>query len=219
MGLGLLGVGCAPKYEASSAMPDLEPPEEEEITEESSPGSLFQSGHSDYLFADNRARRTGDIVLVNILETSEASSEATTTADSESEVDMGIQDFLGRDNFLGASGTVGESAIRAGSRREFDSDGSTTRSTEVTATVAARVVDVLPNGLMQVQGVREVRVNGENQIVGVSGLIRSRDIASNNSIDSDQLADAKIEFFGRGVLADKQRPGWMTRILDNVWPF
>ncbi|MFO8030929.1 MAG: flagellar basal body L-ring protein FlgH [Desulfohalobiaceae bacterium] len=218
--LVFLGMGCAPKYETSSTMPDLEPPQEEEITEESSPGSLFQSGKSEYLFADNRARRTGDIVLVNIVENSSAESGASTTADSESEVDLGLQSFLGQDSFLGVPGTVGEaSAIQAGSTKEFDSDGSTERSAQVTATVAARVVDEMSNGLMQVRGAREVRVNGENQIVAVSGLIRSRDIASNNSISSDQLADAKIEFYGRGVLADKQKPGWMTRFLDNAWPF
>lgn len=216
----LLSMGCAPKYETSSTMPDLAPPQEEDITEESSPGSLFQSGKSEYLFADNRARRTGDIVLVNIVENSSAESGASTTAESESEVDLGLQNFLGKNKFLGVSGTVGSTpAIQAGSTREFEGDGSTSRSTEVSATVAARVVDVMSNGLMQIQGAREVRVNGEKQIVAVSGLIRSRDIASDNSISSNQLADAKIEFFGRGVLADKQRPGWMTRVLDNVWPF
>ncbi|MFP4213103.1 MAG: flagellar basal body L-ring protein FlgH [Desulfohalobiaceae bacterium] len=217
--LGLLGLGCAPKYENSSTMPDIEPPQEEEITEESSPGSLFQKGQSEYLFADNRARRTGDIVLVNIVEDSSAESGAETEANRDSSASVGVDSFLDQSDFLGVPGTGQASAIEGSANNDFEGEGSTSRETSVTATVAARVVDVTPNGLMQVQGAREVRVNGENQIVGVSGLIRSRDIAADNSISSNQLADAKIEFFGRGVLADKQRPGWMTRVLDNVWPF
>jgi flagellar L-ring protein precursor FlgH len=70
-----------------------------------------------------------------------------------------------------------------------------------------------------VEGGREVRVNDETQIVVVRGIIRSRDIGPDNSIASTAMADARIELYGQGVLADKQKPGWLTRILDNMWPF
>lgn len=72
---------------------------------------------------------------------------------------------------------------------------------------------------MQVEGAREIRVNEENQIIAVRGLVRPRDIQADNTVPSSYLADARIEYFGQGVLADKNRPGWLTRILDNVWPF
>ena len=73
--------------------------------------------------------------------------------------------------------------------------------------------------MLQIQGAREVRVNEETQYMVISGLVRSRDIDSNNSVESTQLADSKVEYYGEGVLADKQRQGWLSRLLDNVWPF
>jgi flagellar L-ring protein precursor FlgH len=212
--------GCAPVHEKSSAMPELAPPPPEKIDPVANPGSLFQPDRADYLFADNRATRVGDIVLVNIVEMSEATSESETTADRESSLNFGIDSFFGKSRFPGVPGEIGETPlVKAGSTNEFEGEGETTLQTQVTATVAARVVRVLPNGLMQVRGAREVRVNGENQIMAVSGLIRTRDIGPNNAISSNQLADAKIEYYGQGILADTQRPGWMTRMLNNVWPF
>jgi flagellar L-ring protein FlgH len=85
--------------------------------------------------------------------------------------------------------------------------------------VAARVTRLLGGGLMEVVGARETRVNGETQIVLVQGVARDRDIDADNTIMSTSLAEARIELYGEGVLADKQRPGWLARILDNVWPF
>jgi flagellar L-ring protein precursor FlgH len=72
---------------------------------------------------------------------------------------------------------------------------------------------------MEVLGARETRVNGETQIVLVQGLIRDRDISADNTISSMNMAEARIELYGEGILAEKQRPGWLARLLDNVWPF
>ena len=89
----------------------------------------------------------------------------------------------------------------------------------MTATVAARVVNVLPDGLLRIEGARQTKVNNETQYLVVAGLIRSRDVASDNSVLSTQIADAQISYYGEGVIADKQKPGWLTRLLDNIWPF
>ena len=86
-------------------------------------------------------------------------------------------------------------------------------------TVAARVSRVMGSGLMEVVGARETRVNGETQIVVVQGVVRARDIDADNTILSTSMAEARIELYGEGVLAEKQRQGWLGRILDNVWPF
>jgi len=214
------GFGCASNYKQATPMPDIEPPKSQEITKKENKGSLFQPASAGYLFSDNRASRVGDIVQVKVMESASASSEAETTADKESNVNVGVNNILGQDQLLDALGALGASpAIGAQSTTEFDNDASTSRTTNVTATVAARVVKVLPNGLMQIEGKSETQVNNETQIIRVSGLVRSRDIGPNNSISSASIADANIQYFGRGVLADKQSPGWMTRIIDNVWPF
>ena len=221
-GVVFLACACTPASKQSTPMPSLNTLPEPDIDKKESPGSLYQPSKANYLFADNRASRVGDIVLVKIKEQSSAESTVTTEADRETNTNLGVGSFLGKEkfNFLGAVGEVGQSPIfQANSNTGFAGDGETSRESTVQATVAARVVRTLPNGLLQVEGGRKVRVNGENQIVVVRGLIRSRDIGPENTISSDYLADAHIEYYGKGILADKQRPGWLTRILDNVWPF
>jgi flagellar L-ring protein precursor FlgH len=192
------------------------------------PGSLYNPNQADYLYADNRARRVGDIVLVNISETTTAEHKANTQADRNSEINFGVENYavdkiVGSLPFpspFGLAGLAGGNpAIKAGAENNFKSTANTKRTTDVTATVAARVVRVLPGNVFQVEGAREVRINDETQILVVRGLVRKRDIGPDNAVTSSHLANSRIEIYGQGILADKQKPGWLSRILDNVWPF
>jgi flagellar L-ring protein precursor FlgH len=85
--------------------------------------------------------------------------------------------------------------------------------------MTAQVIQVLPNRRLVIEGHTQVRVNNENQIIKVQGIIRMEDIDTTNTILSTSIAEAKIELSGEGIVSDKQRPGWFTRILDWVWPF
>ncbi len=193
------------------------------------PGSLYAQSDVDPLFSDSRARRVGDIVVVNIMENSSAQNSANTSADKESDNDYAIPSFFGRSNLnslplFGTAGLkvpvgVGTSVLQTNSMSEFSGTGSTTRSNTVVASIASRVIKVLPGGILQLEGVRQTRVNEETQYMVISGTIRARDIATDNSIMSTQMADANIQYYGKGVLADKQKPGWFTRFMDNLWPF
>ena len=102
---------------------------------------------------------------------------------------------------------------------DFDGSGTTQRSGDLTAFITTKVIEVLPNGNLKIEGTREVKVNNEKQLIILSGIIRPRDISPGNIILSTYVADAKIEYSGSGVIHDRQRPGWMTRIIDIVWPF
>lgn len=192
------------------------------------PGSLFSGSQAEYLFADNRARRVGDVVLVQIVESSAGKNKADTKTNKETSLNMGVQNLFGNKrsgivpfgNIRDVQGAVGATPmVQAGTASDFDAKGETTREGNLSATVACRVTQVMAGNLMQVEGAREIRVNEENQIIAVRGLVRPRDIQADNTVPSSYLADARIEYFGQGVLADKNRPGWLTRILDNVWPF
>lgn len=224
----LLGTyACAPARTQSSAMPlltqgvDIPPPPEQ------NPGSLFNPASAELLFADNRARRVGDIVMVDIVENTEARNKATTDTSRDSSIDMGIAHLMNQsviNSLVPAMGIsrdqFGETPlVRASSSSEFKGDGETKRESTVKATIGARVVRVLNGGVLQVEGAREIRVNNETQIIVLRGLVRSTDIGPDNTIPSTHMADATIEFYGMGILADKQRPGWLTRILENIWPF
>ena len=85
--------------------------------------------------------------------------------------------------------------------------------------MSARVMNILENGNFIIEGRRQVTVNTEDQYLILTGIIRPDDIATDNTILSQYLADAKIVYTGKGVVDDKMRPGWLTRIVDWVWPF
>jgi flagellar L-ring protein precursor FlgH len=87
------------------------------------------------------------------------------------------------------------------------------------ATITARVMDVLPNGYLRIQGQRSVKVNNEEQIIILEGVVRPKDINHENMISSAQVADARITYAGNGIVNDKQQPGWLHNFVDKIWPF
>ena len=159
------------------------------------------------LFADQRAARVGDLVRIVIVERSEATTSASTGASSSGEVDVSGQGLLER-----------VIPLMAGSgETRFDGQGRSVRSGTVRAQLTAQVVEVLPNGLLRVEGRQTIRVNEEEQEMVLSGLVRRRDIGPDNTVLSSNLADARISFRGSGAVAAKQRPGLLTRLFG--WLF
>ncbi len=227
-----LSAGCVQRQHNAETMPTMSALAEDDVEAEQTynPGSLYNPGSAEQLFSDNRARRVGDIVVINIVEVSSGKHSANTDTERKSSMDIGVTSFFGKDtvgidpvggaNILGLSQGQGDGSVAATTtNNKFEGTASTDRGSTVKATVAARVVRILPGGLMQVEGAREVRVNDETQILVIRGLVRPRDIDSSNSINSTHLANSSIEYYGKGVLADKQKAGWVMRLLDNVWPF
>lgn len=204
-------------------MPVLTPPQIVEQDPADNPGSLFDENRAEYLFEDNRARRVGDIVMVNVSESSSSTLKADTTAKRDTQTDMAIT-AMPSTGLLGELplGTLGAKAgfdINAGAKNDFTGSGEATQEASFTATVATRIVRRMPGGVLQVEGARRIRVYNETQVLVVRGLIRERDIQSSNEVSSNNLAEAQIEVYGEGVLADKQKPGWLSRLLDNIYPF
>ena len=221
--------GCNGAARNASPMPPMVAPQSYTEPEEAqdNPGSLFSEASSNYLFDDNRARKVGDIVLVKIVETSKAQHKADTKTERKSSNNFSVGAAFGARAvspifFPGGplSNKVGaEPALSTSTVSSHEATGETKRENYITATLGVRVVQVMPNGIMQVQGAREIKVNNETQYMVVSGLIRQRDIGTDNSVLSTQMADSRVDYYGKGVLADKQSSGWLTRFLDLVWPF
>lgn len=219
----MLAAGCAPKYQ-EQPMPILTPPIYEDQDPAGNPGSLFDTNRSEFLYDDNRASRVGDIVLVLVAESASTNIKSETTAKKENTVantisampETGLIGHLPFASKLGASAGV---TVGAEQSTDFKGNGETKQESNFDATVATRIVRRLPGNLLQVEGARRIRVNHETQFLVVRGLIRQRDISSENTIPSTSLAEAQIEIYGQGVLSDKQRPGWLSRILDNISPF
>jgi flagellar L-ring protein precursor FlgH len=177
-------------------------------------GSLWNPHVFYSLYADVKARNVGDNVTINFVETASASKNATTKTARNSDIDASWSGVLAK-----MSGDWVGSEVKSAYANSFNGQGETTRKSSLNAFITVRVIQVLPNGNLVVQGSREVQVNNENQFINIQGVIRPEDISSSNVVLSTFVADAKIELNGQGVVSDKQRVPWMTRILDWIWPF
>ncbi|MCP4744592.1 MAG: flagellar basal body L-ring protein FlgH [Desulfobacteraceae bacterium] len=187
-----------------------------------SEGSLWQDNSPlSSMFINVKARRTGDIITVKIVESSSASNTASTSTDRSSALTGGITNFFNMEQSYPSDRPFFNpfSGVAASLDSEFEGSGATIRSGDLTAYLTARIVEVLENGNLVIQGTREVRINHENQIITLTGLVRPRDISADNVVQSTYIADAKISYSGSGVINDRQRPGWLMRFFDKVWPF
>ncbi|MFT7583320.1 MAG: flagellar L-ring protein precursor FlgH [Myxococcota bacterium] len=191
---------------------------------QSTNGSLYATGSpGGYLFTDQRAMRLGDIVTIRVFEEAAAKRGASTDLTRNGSASLGFDSLFG---LLKAAGDlVGSEAIASGNllsgsqSSDFVGSGTTSRQEHVQATVPALVTQVLPNGNLFVEGHRVVLVNHEENHFYVSGVIRPADILDDNSVPSFLIADAQVEFTGRGVITEKQKPGWLSRGLDAIAPF
>jgi flagellar L-ring protein FlgH len=184
------------------------------------PGSIWKgAAMSNTFFHDQRAGFVGDIITIKIVEVSTASEKASTDTGRTSDIQAGITNLMGLETNNIPSSINLSKMIGGGTKNSFSGSGETTRTGSLSATITARIVDVLPNGNLAVEGKRELYVNNEKKEILVQGIVRQKDIAYDNSILSTQIADAKIIYTGIGVVGEKQVPGWLARIVDIVWPF
>jgi len=184
------------------------------------------------LFTDNKARHVNDIITIVIDESSSGSNSADTSTGRDTKTFAGVSSFLGVDKQIARSNkdlTDGADIYTAGllpsiqvggsSKNSLTGKGKTSRDGQLEAKITAKVIGVLSNGNLAIEGKRRLAINAEDQYIVISGIIRPEDITSDNVISSQYIADAKIVYTGKGVINDKMRPGWMTRIVDWTWPF
>lgn len=219
-GLILCG-GCNPQLgEYKPRKRDYKPPVKfAQETEKPSAGSLWTPTRTgNYLFMDQRAMRLGDLVTVNVEEAADASREASTNSTRDSSMNNAITDFLALAKLLKPE-LMGAELLGGKAGSVFQGAGKTMRTERLTATVPATVTRVLPNGNLYIEGWRLILVNREEHRFYISGVIRPVDIADDNTVASSRIAEAEIEFNGRGVISDVQGPGVLTRIMNQYNPF
>jgi flagellar L-ring protein precursor FlgH len=183
------------------------------------PGSLWKED-SRPLAADKRARAVGDLLTIVVQENQAATKENSTKTSKSASVDASLNTVLyspAGSGFLTKNGQM--PALKYGSKSDFDGGGSINNSERITARIAVRVTDVLPNGSMLLEGRRETSFSGEKQVAVLRGTVRAEDVSAANTVFSYNVADASIEFLSRGTITDAQRKGWFTRLWDKVTPF
>jgi flagellar L-ring protein precursor FlgH len=181
-------------------------------------GSLW-TAQNRFLLDDTKAAYIGDTVIVDIVENSSSEMEVNSEGGRTTSMSVGVPTLnaFGKVTHLG--GAVGDNLIDTSFENSTKGEATSDRSGQVTASIAARVTEVMPNGNLSIFGRRAMKVDNEVQYIIVSGIIRPDDIDSDNRVESTSLADSRIEYYGKGALADKQKPGWGKRIIDNIWPW
>jgi flagellar L-ring protein precursor FlgH len=183
--------------------------------------SLFRTGAGAF-FHDQRASSVGDILTVRINIADNAALDNSTTRSRSGKEAAGLPNLLGLESKLNKvlPGAVDPSnLVNSNSSSNSAGAGNTSRSEQINTTVAAVVVGVLPNGNLVIEGKQEVRVNYELRELVVRGFVRPQDIARDNSIRSNQIAEARISYGGRGQITDLQQPRWGQQVYEALFPF
>ncbi len=182
--------------------------------------NLERGGQDDFvqIFSSRRARYIDDIVYVLVAEEFKGTGAATTSSDGKNSTKYSVPGLFALKKYLGDLGQM-DDWLETERSNTSSGAGATSRSNTLTAKIAARVTEVLPNGDFRIFGTHFTQLNREDHFVTVSGIIRPTDISADNYILSSAIAEARIEYSGNGTIGTKQGVGWGTKVLDLVWPF
>lgn len=183
-------------------------------------GSIYSEAQPGFL-EDTRALRVGDIVLIRINEHADAQGGATTNLKKGSSREAGVDALLG---LVPAIKTAypdidPTKLLSLASKFDFNGEGTTQRAGQLNALIGVHVKQELPNGDLYVEGTKVVMINHEEYHLYISGVLRPSDIDPDNTVDSSLIADARVEFTGRGDIDDQVNRGWLTKLLDFINPF
>ena len=188
-------------------------------------GSLWREGVTDErgMCADKRAKRVGDILTIIVQETaSVANSESLKTAKSSKSGVTNLADTIVKQFATKLPKQVQplkDLNLSSNGTNDFTGGGEVKNSQTIATRAAVQVIDVLPNGNLVVEGLREISFSKERQFAALRGLVRSYDIQPDNTVLSSNIADARIEIIAEGTLTDAQKKGWLLRLNDKINPF
>ncbi|MBI4902008.1 MAG: flagellar basal body L-ring protein FlgH [Acidobacteria bacterium] len=182
-----------------------------------SPGSVYgNASRMSNLVRDQRAYQIDDIVTITVNDKASAVAKGVTSTSRKTSSKKAITALAGPLSGVGALANLGNLSGTS----TLDGQGETSRETQLSTALSARVVHVLPNGFLILQGTKEISVNSERQTVVVKGVCRPQDLSQNNVITSDRLAQLEVRVNGKGVVGDAvRRPFILYRILEGLLPF
>jgi flagellar L-ring protein FlgH len=182
--------------------------------------SLWEDELSKPMYSDHRGIGVGGILTIVVQENTTANKNKETKTEHSSSMNEAITSFLyppGSSGILTKGGQL--PAMAFNSDNTHAGGGSINDSESIVAHIAVKIVDVLPNQNLVVEGKRETSFSGEKQTIVLHGVVRTDDVASDNTVLSYNVADATIQIIGKGAVSDSQRKGWFNRVWDKINPF
>lgn len=195
--------------------PDFAPimpePEEESLIPS---GSLFKPNYVNNIYSDSKAHRVGDIISVILSENTQAQKNAKTELKKENSSELAPIIGLGANPV-----TVKGNSIEFGydQSNDFKGDSKSNQSNSLNGNISVHVLRVLPNGNLMIRGEKWLTLNNGDEYIRLTGVIRSKDISSNNTIVSSKVANARIQYSGTGTFADVQEQGWLSKFFSSSW--
>lgn len=177
-------------------------------------GAIYNVANARPLFEDRRARYVGDTLIISIIEKTQASKKSDTKAERSHTVDLSVPTISGMP-FKGAQGT----AVAAENSNKFGGKGENSSSNDFTGTIAVTVIEVYPNGNLLVSGEKQIGLKEGEEFVRFSGVVNPNNITSSNTVQSTQVADARMEFKANGFIDSAQVMGWLGRFFLSFLPF
>jgi len=185
-------------------------------------GSIYQAGFEQNLYSDRKAFRVGDIITITLNERTQACKNANSQIGKNSDTSVGLTSLFG--SSLTTNNPIGSNdlSLNAGysADRATKGDSKSGQSNSLTGSITVTVADVLPNGIIAVRGEKWLTLNTGDELVRIAGMVRADDIATDNTVSSTRVADARITYSGTGAFADASQPGWFDRFfLSPLFPF
>ena len=177
-------------------------------------GAIYQQGQQVELFADLKARRVGDVLTIRLTEATNASKSAATKTAKTTSVNNTGPTVMGRT--ITASGVPIFTTTLSGAD-SFAGEGSSTQGNSLAGFLTVTVTDVQPNGNLVIQGEKTLKLNQGDEFVRLSGVVRTADIATDNTVSSSKVADAHISYSGKGVIDSSNRLGWLARFFNSKY--
>lgn len=177
-------------------------------------GAIFNIANSRPLFEDRRARFVGDTLTINIVEKTQASKKSDTKAERSQSMDLSVPTIVG----LPLKGFQGMSAS-ADSANKFGGKGENSSTNDFTGVITVTVIEVYPNGNLLVSGEKQMGLKEGEEFIRFSGVVNPNNITGANTVQSSQVADARMEFKANGFVDSAQVMGWLSRFFLTFLPF
>jgi len=185
-------------------------------------GAIYQAGFETNFYDDRKAYRVGDIITVTLNEKTQASKNSNSKISKDSRANIGLGSLFG--GAVSMANPLTDNKMTLGAEyeaaRDTSGSGQAGQSNSLSGSITVTVSDVLPNGILAIRGEKWMTLNTGDELVRIAGLVRSDDIATDNTVPSTRIADARITYSGTGAFADASQPGWLDRFfISPLWPF